>query len=107
MSLVYKTDYRKAILHGGHKVVVLYMQTHSCIPKPCWVEARVLGNCSWSKPLVSWVWSFIADTITVLRTGYQCLQCSHLGLTQVPYLWRWLSREHTYRRMCEYIHFRT
>ena len=40
ISLVYKTNYRKAILHGGHKVVVLYMQTHCCIPKSCWVVGK-------------------------------------------------------------------
>jgi hypothetical protein len=44
ISLVYKTDYRKAILHGGHKVVVLYMQTHCCIPKPRWVVGKCVGE---------------------------------------------------------------
>ena len=46
ISLVYKTDYRKAILHGGHKVVVLHMHTHCCIPKPCWVVGKRIGKLS-------------------------------------------------------------
>jgi len=44
ISLISKTDYRKSILHGGHKVVVLYMLTHSCIPKPCWVIGKGVGE---------------------------------------------------------------
>jgi len=104
MSLVYKTDYRKAILHGGHKVVVLYMQTHSCIPKSCWVVGKGVGEL------------FIIKNSGQLSVKLYCLynyssenkvpvfaMLSSVADT-IPYLWRLLSRECTYRRMCEYIH---
>jgi len=36
ISLAYKTDYKKAILHGGHKVVVLYMHTNCILSRATW-----------------------------------------------------------------------
>jgi hypothetical protein len=62
-----------------------YMQTHCCIPKPWWVVGEG-------------VWGFIVDTIILLRTGYRRLQRFLLGLTQVPYLRRLLSRECTKKK---------
>jgi len=104
ISLVYKTDYRKAILRGSNKMVVLYMQTSCCIPKPCWVVGKGVGELFVIKNCGQLSMKFFADTITVLRTRYLRLQCSHQGLTQVPYLRRLLSRECTHRRMCECTH---
>jgi hypothetical protein len=92
--LVCKSDYRIALLHGDHKLIV-HSHTHLLYPPNLPSVDERNGGCSRSKTPV---WSC---RITVLRKRYQ-----HLGLTQVPYIRRLLSKERTPRSPYAYVNQR-